>query len=218
MTLKRLEAKKEAEANETDESIEEVEEVVEESQESTEEVAEESAEEVEEVAEEPVDEEKTALRKEIERLKAERRDRKLDSFKSSDDSITKPELRMFESLREDAFREFLVANPQYEKDDGLWDKFLDEYKDRVSEVKYAQRKGVPVSKHLFKQRLESIHNSMGVKTDSAKDEGKRELLKAQSAAKIYGAASGTGEGPTGTKTVRKRILPQSSKGLKSWTN
>lgn len=156
--------------------------------------------------------------KEIERLKADKRS--VRSFnpiaETNNDKYTKAELRVFESLREDAFQDFLDANSQYRENDTLWEKFLGEYQDRISELDFAKRKNVPVTKRLFKERLESIHRSIGG-VENLKEEGKKELLRSQSEAQILGAASGSGENvDLGNKPSRDRILPKKGHGFQDW--
>lgn len=157
--------------------------------------------------------------KEIERLKSEKRNTRNFNSLSDDkpESFTKAEVRVFESLRDDAFQEFLEVNPQYKDNDELWGKFLDEYQDRVSELTFAQKKKMPVTKRLFKERLESVHKSIGGSLSNPKEEGKKELLQAQSAAQIMGAASGTGEQvDLGKQPERQRLLPKKGNGFADW--
>lgn len=155
--------------------------------------------------------------KEIERLKAEKREiRAFAPMPEQDTAYSKAELRVFESLRDDAFQEFLETNPQYKENETTWQKFLSEYQDRVSELEYAKRKKVPVTKRLFKERLESIHKAL-VGSDVIKEEGKKELLQRQSEAQILGAAANSGnEVEMGKKPERQRILPKPGHGFSDW--
>jgi hypothetical protein len=186
----------EEEIGEEEEVLDEVKE--EESTETEEEVKEESVEEDSKDEEPKETPRELALRKEVERLKADRRERKIDSNfvvqeKEEEATITRAEARLFESWRAEVLDEFLDKNPEYRENEDLWSSFVREYEDRVPEVQYAEKKKIPITKQLFKERMNSIHRSLGMDTVKAKEEGKKELLKTQSTASVYASGSGTGE-------------------------
>lgn len=171
------------------------------------ETKEEESEEIEEAKEEEDSSKKVidALRKENDRLKADRRERKIESTFSvkeeeEETKITRAEARLFESWRSEELENFLSTHPQYRDNEDLWSDFVKEYEDRLPEIQYAEKRKIPITKQLFKDRMNSIHRSLGLETDKAKEEGKKELLKAQSSASVYSSGSGAGEK---TQTVTK---------------
>jgi len=212
-----------------EEEIEEEEEEVEKSDEETELTEEVKAEDTEDTEEEEIDEpteRERALLKELARVKAKNRqekvDIKLDEISSTveDDEameVTKAEARVFTSWRQEALEDLVAKNPQYKKSPKLWAKFLEEYKDRVPELVWAKRNNVPVTKSLFKERLTKIHNSILGSSTSAREAGKKELMKAQSAASVMGAGAGKSSQPAEkTKTNQRKVLPRVNNSLDSW--
>jgi len=164
-----------------------------------------------------------ALRKEVTRLKKERREFKRElspvpSAADKDESLSKAEALVVNSLQQEALDKFINQHPEYRDSDKVWQAFMSEFDDRVPISEVAKRKGTTVTKSLVTDRLRSIHNAVGKDTDNAKEEGKSELLQTQSQAAIA-ASVATGQAVDNSAPVtRKRILPDPSKpkGFASW--
>ena len=208
---------------------EEVEEPVEEQEEATEE---------EEAIDEPVEEEEKqeevvegtekerALLREIARLKSDRREEKqklelseITPTSSEEESIdvSKAEALVYSAWRNEALEEFVDKHPEYTTNLKAKERFETEYAERLPELVYAKRHNIPVTKKFFKDRFDRIHKAVSDSTISAKESGKKELLKAQSAASVMAAGSGKSEGQDGKpKPAKKNILLQKSGGLNSW--
>lgn len=211
------------------------EEVVEETQDVVEEVETQEASEPQEVVEEAVDDtlqevggetpRERALRLEVTRLKAQRRQaRSLDLVKGEDVgdelvSVSKAEAIVLNAFQQDAFDEFLEKYPEYNNNDEAWDMFMEEFSDRIPVTTLAKRKGVPVTKKFIREHLEKIHGSLGLDMSSAMEDGKRDLLKSQAAARIAGSASVNGEVASGTaQPVKRSLFKQTSNSLASWAS
>jgi len=201
----------------------------EEEQETPAEEPEEVIEEVEEKQEDSMSERERALLKEITRLKADRRESavKIDlgeitptvtePEEEEKAEVTPAEARLFTAWRQEALEELIEKHPQYKTDPKLWERFTQEYSERLPELVWAKRNKVSVNKSLFKERLERVHKSISDGTDSAREEGKKELLKAQSAASVMGAAAVKGTQSSSKKPAqKKRILPRKVGGFESW--
>ena len=165
-----------------------------------------------------------ALRLEVTRLKAERREtRSLNLVKGEEgdepEAVSKAEAIVLNAFQKEAFDEFLEKYPQYETDDSAWEKFMGEFGDRMPILDTARRNKVPVTKKLIRERLENVHRAIGLDMTSAMEDGKRDLLKAQAAAKVAGTGFAGGEqAPTQTVIPRKRVLPKTKGGLASWVS
>lgn len=207
------------------------EEVVEEVAEATEEIPEEEAEleeaqeEVEPAKEEAMTPKESALLREIARLKADRREQRVENSlgdiaatveETEHEDVTPAEARLFTAWRNEALEEFTDKNPKYKTDPKLWERFSQEYSDRVPELVFAKRKGIPVTKALFKDRLHRVHLSLGEETSQAREEGKRELLKAQSAAAVMGAGAAKGSTPTEKLAPKKLLFSRNGGGFDAW--
>lgn len=164
-----------------------------------------------------------ALRAEVTRLKKQRREfkRELSPVLSKDDkdeSLSKAEALVVNSLQQEALDEFIAQHPEYSESDKVWQQFMTEFDDRVPISELAKRKNVAVTKSLVMDRLRSIHSAIDKDKDNAKEEGKAELMKNQSQAAIAASVRG-GQSVDDSQVVqRKRILPDPSKtsGFKSW--
>ena len=169
-----------------------------------------------------------ALLKEITRLKA---DRRVDSVKIELDEIaptieeaaeeteevTPAEARLFTAWRNEALEELVEKHPQYKTDPKLWERFAQEYSERVPELVWAKRNKVSVGKSLFRERLQRVHRALQDNTDNAREEGKKELLKAQSAADVMGAGAAKGSQPSPEKPApKKHFIPRNAGGFDSW--
>ena len=208
-----------------------------EEEEPTEEATEEDVEAIEEEVDEPEVEEpkeevidqsskEQALLKEIARLKAGRREEKIklelsdiattaDIEESVD--VTKAEALVYNAWRNEALEEFVTLHPEYTTNPKLKERFETEYAERLPELVYAKRHNLSVTKKFFKDRFERIHKAVSDSRISAKEDGKKELLQAQSAASVMAAGSGKSEGQDGKpKPVKKNLLLQNRGGLNSW--
>lgn len=166
-----------------------------------------------------------ALREEVTRLKKERREaRQLVPLESKADDepidevqVTKSEALVYNSFQQEALDEFLEAHPHYNDDEDQWKSFMAENEDRVPLVDYAKKKGVPLTKKLIRERLDSIHRALGADVQGAKEEGKKELLRTQSAAQIMAAGSKGGhEVQPEKQPVKQNRFKKSDTGLESW--
>lgn len=196
------------------EPVEEVEEPVEE-------------EEKEEPKEDSVSDRERALLKEITRLKSDRRAESVkielgeitptvEEVEETAD-VTPAEARLFTAWRNEALEEIVEKYPQYKTDPKLWERFTQEYSERVPELVWAKRNKVPVSKSLFKERLARVHHSLQDNTDRAREDGKKELLKAQSAASVMGAGAAKSSQSDRDKPAQKKpFIPRSKGGFESW--
>lgn len=212
------------------EEEEEVENPVEEQEEATEEeeTIDEPVEEEEEKQEEVVEgtEKERALLREIARLKADRREEKqkleLSEITPTSDTeesvdVTKAEALVYNAWRNEALEEFVDKYPEYTTNPKAKERFETEYAERLPELVYAKRHNIPVTKKFFKDRFDRIHKAVSDSTVSAKESGKKELLKAQSAASVMAAGSGKGDGQDGTpKPAKKNLLLLKKGGLDSW--
>lgn len=167
-----------------------------------------------------------ALRQEVTRLKKERREARrlipVEKTKADDDEadqqpVTKSEATLYNAFQQEALDDFLDEHPEYGENDETWSAFMAEFEDRLPMVEWAEKKKIPLTKKLIRERLKSIHRALGSDITRAKEEGKKELLKTQSAAQIAAAGSARGvrhdiEG----KAPRKRILPKKQSGFSSW--
>lgn len=213
--IKAEEAENVVPAEETNEEVE----VQEESQEATEEVQK-SDDGLKDVEGETPRE--RALRLEITKLKAERRQaRSLDLVKGEDDeepaTVTKAEAVLLNAFQQEAFDEFIEKYPQYSSNDDAWDKFMGEFNDRKNIVDFAKSKNTPITKKLIRERLESVHRSVGLDMSSAMEDGKREVLKAQAAARIAGTGMGSGEvANKGEQPVKRSLFKKTDNSLNSW--
>ena len=189
-----------------------------------------SIEETPQVEESAMSERERALLKEVTRLKAERRatavETNLGEFTSTaEDSeeeemeVTRAEARLFTAWRNEALEELLEKYPQYKTDSRSWERFTKEYSDRVPELIIAKRDKIPVTKTLFKERLERVHRSLEDGSVKAREEGKKELLKAQSAAVVMSAGAHKSSQTDQEKSApKKKILIQNKGGFESWIN
>ena len=163
-----------------------------------------------------------ALRLEVTRLKAERRKtRSLDLVKGEDSdepaTVSKAEAVVLNAFQQEAFDEFLKKYPQYETNDDAWGKFMSEFNDRLPILEAAKRQNTPITKSFISKRLESIHNSLGIDMTSAMEEGKKDLLRSQAAAKIAATGFAAGDRESKESVIpRKRILPKAQSGLRGW--
>lgn len=165
-----------------------------------------------------------ALREEVTRLKKERREaRQLTPLESKADDeptdtvlVTKSEAIVYNSFQQEALDEFLTAHPHYNEDEKEWKAFIAENEDRVPLVDFAKRKGVPLTKKLIRERLDSIHRALGADVQGAKEEGKKELLRTQSAAQVMAAGNAGGEVQPDKQPVKQNRFKKSSNGLDSW--
>lgn len=196
-----------------------------------EEVIESEKEEEEVEAEEALTPKEAALMKEIVRLKAERREENQEvrietqlgeviptvEEKETTD-ISPAEARLFTAWRDEALEELIEENPQLGTSPKLWEQFKQEYDERVPELAFAQKKKIPVTKKFFKERLNRVYRSVVPDPQSSKEEGKKELLKTQSAAAIMAASAkkGQGEGGTELQPKRKVILLKRDHSLMDW--
>lgn len=163
-----------------------------------------------------------ALRFELTRLKVERRKtRSLDLVKGEEGeepaTVSKAEAVVLNAFQQEAFDEFLKKYPEYETNDDAWSKFMSEFNDRLPILEAAKRQNTSITKSFIAKRLESIHNSLGLDMTSAMEEGKKDLLRSQAAAKI--AATGFASGDKSSKETivpRKRVLPKAQSGLRGW--
>jgi len=186
---------------------------------------------IEETTEQPtesVSERESALLKEISRLRASKRE---ESFTTHLDEIpptveeaqeetmevTPAEARLFTAWRNEALEELFEKYPKYRTDARAWENFVKEYSDRVPELTVAKRNKTSVTKSLFRERMERVHRSLEDGSSSAREEGKKELLKAQSAASVMGAGAAKGSQPNPEAPAqRKHLLPKKSGGFESW--
>ena len=165
-----------------------------------------------------------ALRDEITRLKKERREaRQLTPLESKADDepveevlVTKSEALVYNSFQQEALDEFLEDHPHYNEDEDGWKSFLAENEERVPLVDYAKKKGVPLTKKLIRERLESVHRALGADVQGAKEEGKKELLRTQTAAQIMAASSKNGEVPPPKQPVKRSLFKKTSNDMSSW--
>lgn len=204
--------------------------------EKAEEQIDEIAEEQDETEEEPKEEsdglknvdgetpKERALRAEVTRLKKERREaRQLTPLESKTEDepdeqvpVTRSEAVIFNSFQQEALDEFLEAHPSYNEDEDGWKSFLDEYTDRVPMVDYAKKKGVPLTKKLIRERLDSIHRALGTDVQGAKEEGKKELLRTQSAAAVMAAGNKGGEVQPEKQPAKRSLFKKQSNDMSSW--
>jgi len=201
---------------------------VEEPKEEVEETPVASEEAVEEQVTTGVSERESALLKEITRLKADRRtavvETNLGDFAPTVDEepeeqmdVTPAEARLFTAWRNEALEEVLEKYPQYKTDLKSWERFSKEYSDRVPELTVAKRDKIPVTKALFKDRMERVHRSLEDGSSKAREEGKKELLKTQSAAAVMGAGAAKASQPDSEKPIqKKRLLVRNNGGLQNW--
>lgn len=178
-------------------------------------------------ADEPLSERENALLKEISRLKKGRReepvDTKLDEIvptvqeEQEAADVTPAEARLFTSWRDESLAELIEAYPQYSNDPKLWARFLQEYSERVPEVVMAKRNKLSITKSLFKDRLMRVHKALGESTDRSREEGKKDLLKAQAAASVMGAGNARSSAPGAAKPkAKENFLRRTPGGMESW--
>ena len=165
-----------------------------------------------------------ALREEVTRLKKERREaRQLTPLESKADDepveevpVTKSEALVYNSFQQEALDEFLEAHPHYNEDEEGWKLFMAENGDRVPLVDYAKKKGIPLTKKLIRERLESVHRALGADVQGAKEEGKKELLRTQSAAAVMTASNKGGERAPEKQPVKRTLFKKSSNDMSYW--
>lgn len=223
-SLKKDEEEESTEPEDTEETeaTEEEEEIV------SHETSETEEEETEEEEKEMTSRERALLR-EITRLKAKNREVEVKTElgeiepttqEKADDKVdvTTAEARLYTAWRNEALEDLIEKHPEYKTDPKLWERFTKEYTERVPELVWAKRSGVPVSKSLFRDRLSRIHRALQDDTGRAKEEGKKELLKAQSAASVMGAGAAKSSQPKTKKPAKKPFIPRNKGGLESWIN
>jgi len=166
-----------------------------------------------------------ALRQELARVKKQNREaRRLSPLeaKATEEeeeeqaTVTRSEAIVYNSFQDNALAEFLESHPAYAENDEAWGAFMAEFEDRVPLVEWARRKKQPLTEKLIKERLESIHRSLGSDAQTAKEEGKRELLKAQSAAAVMSAGSSTGGKAPEPTNKPKPLFTKRDNSLSSW--
>ena len=171
-------------------------------------------------------EETQALKRELARAKGERREQALKielpevsaNFEEEEKGVqvTKGEVALYSGWREEALEKFLDVHPEYTSNPRLKKAFEQECKDRLPELVYAKRNNIPVTPKLFKERFDRVHRSISDQKGKAMEEGKKELLQAQSAASVMGAASGKSSAVGGTEKPKSKFLFKKSAGLQDW--
>lgn len=240
VTTTELAAKK---ANEMREFFSKKEEPKEEEEETQEEPSEESEEEVvedpvEEKTEEPTEEKEeekpqeetktkreAALEREIARLKADRRESRVEQHleeitptveEEEEAEVTKAEARLFTAWRNEALSDLHKKFPKYTTDPKLWEKFVEEYEDRIPDLVYAKRKNIPITKEFFSERLMRVHKSVSDEKAQAKEEGKKEVLKTMSTATLMGAGSQSSQKTIPKVSAKKSLYQRPSSSLADW--
>lgn len=223
----KLAPKEEAAAAEAEEAPEAEEAAESEAEAGSEEAAEaEGAAEGDDAERGALSEREQALLKEIARLKKGRREESADvrlgeiaptTEGEEAEDVTPAEARLFTAWRDEALEELVEKYPQYKTSPKLWSQFQREYADRVPELAWAKKNGVPVSKSLFRERLMRVHKAVQDETETAREAGKKDLLKAQSAAAAMAAGSAKSSTPgTGKPLPKKNMLRPSKGGLEAW--
>ena len=130
--------------------------------------------------------------------------------------ITPALAAVYTAWRDEALEEFVEKHPKYKTDPKLWERFSREYSELVPEIVHAERNKIPVTKALFKERIRKVHRSLGEDVSNEREEGKKELLKAQSAAAIMASGASKGSMPGAKAAPKKTLFPRNASGFDAW--
>jgi len=165
-----------------------------------------------------------ALRLEVESLRREKRealmkpreipslDIKQEEESEEEETVTRAEALVLNSMQNDAFDAFLTQHPVYRSDDKKWEAFLAEFSDRRSITSLAQKQGKTVNKAMFTARLESVHRSIFGGNDPDVEAKKRASSSARSAIALRQSQGGS---PGTSEPKKESLLPKPS-GISTW--
>lgn len=172
-------------------------------------------------------EEQRALKRELARAKSLNREQRLKlelpeistNIEEEEESVkvTKAEAALYNGWREEALEKFVETHPEYTTNPRLKKAFEQECRDRLPELMYAKRNNVPVTPKLFKERFDRIHRAVSDTKSVAMEEGKSELLQAQSSALVMAAGAVKGVDQNEKEQPKpKNILFKKSGDLTAW--